>query len=277
MKSLFIQMRVLWTMLLLSIVSVSCTNDMDLQENNNSNKSTILTEAELEIRENIASLHSQGLDYVYSKLNEDKPNSRAEIIDNSSLQINISNLTEEFIKTSPVQKTISNYSVLFVPRTRVAYQEQDNQERINRISNYFDNFVNQCNDEDILGSIEQYISSDTIKVLNEDDRSVLLLALFIYEDSYNYWSNIENFEKWAKFKPEVQTRALSWSSIWSTVKKYANIDGNGGIAGGVGGAAGGAVGGAMAGGVGALPGAAAGFVTGAISGAVTESIMAAIS
>lgn len=277
MKSLFIQMRVLWTVILLSIVSVSCTNDMDLQENNNSNKSTILTEAELEIRENIASLHSQGLDYVYSKLNEDKPNSRAVVIENSSLRINISNLTEEFIKTSPVQKTISNYSVLFAPQTRVAYQEQDNQERINRISNYFDTFVNQCNDEDILGSIEQYISSDTIKILNEDDRSVLLLALFIYEDSYNYWSSLENFEKWAKFKPEVQTRALSWSSIWNTVKKYANIDGNGGIAGGVGGAAGGAVGGAMAGGVGALPGAAAGFVTGAISGAVTESIMAAIS
>ena len=251
--------------------AISCTNEALENKTTlpDADKYLSLTESDLKMRELIAPLHGEGLDFVQEFLKQEKETTRSISTDFSKLE----GATKLFMQTSKVEDVIADYIENYAPvQTKSAeYTEQD----IQKVQQHLNDFIQKCDDQNILQEIDRFLAVEPLDDLDDLERSVLTLSLFVYEDSYNYWSNSDNFSKWESLKDKPTTR-INWGSVWETVKKYANIDATGALAGGIGGAAGGATAGAVAGGVGAGPGAASGFVSGAVAGAITSSVAEAL-
>lgn len=259
----------------LAMCAISCTNEALENKTalSDANEYLFLTDSDLKMRKLIAPLHGEGLDFVQAFLKQEKTTTRSISMDSSKLK----KITEQFMQTSKVENVIANYIVNYTPvQTRsIGIPKEYTEHDIQKVQNHLNDFVQKCDDHNILQEIDRFLAVEPLDDLDELERSVLVLSLFVYEDSYHYWSNAENFNKWENLKDKPITR-IDWEAIWETVKKYANVDAGGAVSGGIGGAAGGAAVGGMAGGVGALPGATTGFVSGAVAGAVTSSVAEAL-
>lgn len=219
------------------------------------------------MRKNIAPLHSKGLDYLYNYLNN--PTTRSEIKLNKKQQI--AKGVNSFMSLESTKHSLDKYSNTLKTRTNTSDIEKNKKTEL--LESYYYKFVENCTQNNILRDIDLFMGQEEIKGLNNEDKNILLLALFVYEDSYNYWG--KNLNKWNLLNNRPKTRGF-WSDLWDTVTKYAAADGNGAVNGAIGGATVGAIGGAMAGGAGAIPGAASGFVYGGIGGAVQASTAVAM-
>lgn len=72
-------------------------------------------------------------------------------------------------------------------KTRTNLSDIEKYNKFKLIANFYDKFVENCTQGNILRDIDLFMTQNEIKELNNEDRNTLLLALFVYEDSYNYW------------------------------------------------------------------------------------------
>lgn len=258
----------LFSFIITLVISCKSPNDGFSQFQNKELKN--ISERELLLIEEIAPIHSRGLDAVYKKIvSESKLKGKSYNSFDKSTYISLA--VEEFMENDDVIDKISKYETSFIKST----SKTEDLKRVNILFTLFDKFWKECDHENILKSIDTFMGDSEVIILNAQDREVLFLGLSIYYDSFNYWSNYENKTKWNKIK--ISNRTKGWwgavcsfaGDVWDAIEPYAVADAKGALAFGIGGAAGGAC-------VGNAPGAAVGAVSGAVSGAIGSSIYEAL-
>lgn len=256
----------------------------------------------------IASYHSEGLDFAYNKLKEIKRSNPSKNlfhkVSREDKMILINSLSVEFVSQQKVVSELSeaNKKIDFLmpentSNNEVVLRSSDGSKltpNIKKIYDFFDSVINSVSygnmQDDFI--FENIIKSAEFIAFSTEEQNTLLLMLAIYDDSSKYWG--ENINNWKQLinedNPNISLRSsvegeLDDISLDDDLKlKLFTADAVGGVigaySGGVGGLIGGAIIGSFAGGVGAGPGAlaggAAGAITGGIAGAISASITAAV-
>lgn len=283
---------------------ISCSDEKSINEGFKKNKDT---ERRLEIKEIIKS-HSEGLDFFYKNLVENK-STRFNRATKSSNRVEKPKIDDD-LKTLGLIK--SDYDLVrdnlenFLIEKKLDPKYVDNLSIISEdfslketvyLSDYNFEFSNEFYDialklinidgnsiNDIEKNQNELLNSVLFKNLSLIEKNIILLGAETYLDSYKYWDS--KLIKWESkmysyreidFNTKAKGKGYSNGGFWESVKHYAKADGKGAIAGGIGAAVRGAVLGSLVGGAGAVPGAITGGIGGAIAGGIGNSILEAMS
>lgn len=206
----------------------------------------------------IAKQHSAGLDYVYSKL-----------LVNTSRSTNIVSKQQINEIAKPMLTEFAHQNKVLIEKGKYIYDKkakltrvQDGQkdslsrEAMMVYKMFTSKFPTLKNPEELESYTKQFLQKDSFVQLNECEKELLSCVICVTTDSYIYWSNPQNKDKWNNIigkvtADSVVTRGVAGppASYWAnskymeTVGKLACKDGLGCIAGYGGGIAGWVIGG----------------------------------
>lgn len=237
-----------------------------------------LTAEQIKFYNECPQLHSEGLEYFYNLAVEPDSKLRAlSLADDPEVTDQyVKSVVVDFCSQRHVRETLDSQS-LGVSSLRSASDDIYTDEAEERVCALLEQFSLNCNHEKLLESIDVFMASNEVQELTQYEQDVLFVGLSIYEDSYNYWIEPGNRDKWEKLQgdmPLPETRGNLWGKVkhaaesaWMAAKPYVMADAKGAVAGGI---SGGIVGAATGAGIVASAGA------GALGGAVYESISEAL-
>ncbi|MDR2692181.1 MAG: hypothetical protein LBB73_07840 [Dysgonamonadaceae bacterium] len=273
-------------LLLLAGFIFSCTND-DIVKRESKNQLSVAKR--FAIAKEASVFHSDGLDFAFSKIQEENEQNilKAARISSDTNQVKtlVSDILAEYFSKDSIILSLSSINSIFPLSSELISESsvlKSDSEHLHssKVLDFFKKTVKdmaglRANERESL--IEAAIETSEFTNLLEEEQNLLLLTFAIYLDSSHYWES--NLEAWYLYGNNIISPSLlrcswwdpttwDWDAICNTVQDYALTDAIGAIAwGGAGAAAG-----CFAAGVGAVGGA----TTGAVGGAVGCSLEKAL-
>jgi hypothetical protein len=268
----------------------TCSNDNEMVPANTDENGVLSIEERYAITKEIATYHSEGLNFAYNKLKEireiEKLSSSEVFLRDESKEDQLA-LINAVVNEFMSQELVSNLSkfdskIKFINAENTIQEnafrsDNENEEKIIKIFSFFDNIVNTITDLSLLElTIQNAINSEEFASFSEIEQNELLAMFAVFEDSANYWS--KNSGKWDELLEGENN--LRTDIPKNPNKLIVEADAIGYFAGSIGGAiTGGIIGaitGSIAGGAGALPGGIIGWAAGAIGGGIGAAVTASL-
>lgn len=238
--------KVYFLIFLMTLALVSC--NANYVEDSNAQANQIASNYDFMMP--VARQHSAGLDYVYSELLAKTSHSTNVVNKRQVDEITMPVLTEFAHKNEVLIKKEKYISKETAKYTRAQDTQKDtlSQEAMNVYKLFTSKFSTLENPEELESYTKQFLQTDSFAQLNESEKELLSCVICVTTDSYIYWANPQNREKWNKIIGKASTDTIATRGVagpsagyWCDSKymesagRLACKDGLGCIAGGCGG------------------------------------------